>query len=202
MMKGCYLLCIFLIFGTLLFAANPYDAGTSNVQIKITEFGYPFIPNASQLKIQYPMHLNYGTDKTIKFELNTWYRAISPYFLPDIFYEVGVGTSINLLKKGRSSLLIGIGTSFSQSGKNISIPFILPLEYRYAPFEFLELDILLQNMVYGEGFISELLLATELTPFSSGISIDIGGSANLAYSWAEDIFEYSYGLLFGLGCQF
>ncbi|MBL7007320.1 MAG: hypothetical protein ISR78_09590 [Spirochaetia bacterium] len=66
----------------------------------------------------------------------------------------------------------------------------------------MELNISMQNMIYGEGFLSELILATALMPLSSNLSIDIGGTASLAFIWTEEIFEYSYGLLFGLGFQF
>ncbi|MBL7007321.1 MAG: hypothetical protein ISR78_09595 [Spirochaetia bacterium] len=89
MMKKFYLLGILLLIGTSLFAASPQDVEKTNFKVKITEFGYPLIPHASQLKVYFPLSLDYGINKTAEFEVNIWYRAISPYFNPNIFYEVG-----------------------------------------------------------------------------------------------------------------
>ncbi len=70
MMKKFYLLGILLLIGTSLFAASPQDVEKTNFKVKITEFGYPLIPHASQLKVYFPLSLDYGINKTAEFEVN------------------------------------------------------------------------------------------------------------------------------------
>lgn len=201
-MRKTHLICIMLLAGSFLFAANSHNHDSSKVFISVTEFGYPIIPNASQAKFRIPISLETGSNEFADFEITTWYRAISPYFIPDVFYEVGVVTSYNVLNRLKSDLYFGVGTAFSQNKDSTSIPLIMPIEYRYNPIKYIGLNIAMQTMFYGEGILSELTVATLSFPFSRNMYLKIGCSANAAYSWVEEVFEYSYGLLYGLGYRF
>ena len=201
-MKKCFSLCVILLISASLFSSTSQEIDQLGIKVSITEFGYPLIPTASQLDMQIPIRMDLWSGKTSELKLDVWYRAISPYFLPDVFFEVGIVPSINLLKAGKSKLFIGLGTAFSQTSKHISVPAIIPIEYCYAPFAFIDVNLSLQNMIYGEGLLSELILSTIFHPLSSTISIEVGGSVNVAFSWVEQYVQYSYGILFGLGYRF
>ncbi len=201
-MKKTYLVCIILLIGTLLLSADPQDVEQTRINISVTEFGYPIIPNASQLEIQIPISLDFGKNTLTGFEISSWYRAQSPYFIPKEFYEVGSAISYRIKNREKANMYIGVGTAFSQNNESISIPLILPIEYRYNPTGFFGLNISKQTMIYGEGVLSEMALAASCMPLSEKMYFKIGGSANVAYNWVETIFEYSYGLLYGLGYQF
>lgn len=201
-MKKYVLLCIILLSGTILLSAASPEDDQAGIKISITEYGYPFIPSASQVAVEIPLQLDRGNEKTTEIKVNAWYRALSPYFLPTTFFEVGVAPSINLLKEGKFKLYMGLGTAYSQTSEAISIPLIFPVEFRYNPVDVLELSLSMQPMIYREGLISEFMLSSSFGPLFNRISIVLGGSANVAYSWEEHYFHYSYGLLFGLGYQF
>ena len=201
-MKKCLLSCMILLIGASMFSATAQEIEYPGIKVSITEFGYPLIPNASQFDIQIPMWRGLWSDKTPELKFDVWYRAISPYFLPDIFFEVGIVPSINLLKEGKSKLFIGFGTAYSQTSEHISVPAIIPSEYRYATVDFMDFNLTVQNMIYGEGLLSELILSTSFHPVSDTISIEVGGSANVAFSWEEQYVQYSYGILLGLGYRF
>ncbi|NBK24435.1 MAG: hypothetical protein EOM68_20695 [Spirochaetia bacterium] len=201
-MKKCFLVCVILLIGASLFSTTAQEFEHPGIKVSITEFGYPLIPNASQVSVQIPIRRELWSGMTTELKFDVWYRAISPYFLPDIFFEVGVVPSINLLKEGKSKLFIGFGTAYSQTSEHVSIPAIIPIEYCYAPFAFMDVNLSLQNMIYGEGLLSELILSTTFHPVSDAIGIEVGGSANVALSWEEQYVQYSYGLLFGLGYRF
>jgi hypothetical protein len=188
--------------GALLFAASSQDNDQTGIKLSITEFGYPFTPSASQLALEMPIQMHRKIGKTTEIKIDAWYRALSPYFIPTTFFEVGVVPSINLLREGKFKLYLGLGTAYSQTSEAVSIPLIVPMAFRYAPLDVLELKVSIQNMIYGEGVISELILSSIIGPLFESFFIELGGSANVAYSWEEHYFQYSYGLLFGLGYQF
>ncbi|PKL27809.1 MAG: hypothetical protein CVV46_09290 [Spirochaetae bacterium HGW-Spirochaetae-2] len=201
-MRKYLLFCFLLLSGALLFAASSQDNDQTEIKLSVTEFGYPFIPSTSQVVIEVPIQMHREVGKITEIKIDAWYRALSPYFLPTTFFEVGVVPSINLLREGKFKLYLGLGTAYSQTSEAVSIPLIVPLVFRYAPLDVLELKVSIQNMIYGEGVISELILSSIIGPLFENFFIELGGSANIAYSWEEQYFQYSYGLLFGLGCRF
>gem|GEM_PF-6693925 len=138
------------------------------------------------------MHLFYQEQRLCKQEKN--FKEVSLWILD--------ADECRIMNREKADLYVGVGTAFSQNDERISIPLILPIEYRYAPTGFLELNMFNQTMIYGEGVLSEILLAASCMPLSENLYIKIGGSANAAYSWEDTRFEYSYGLLYGLGYRF
>lgn len=111
--------------------------------------------------------------KTAELKFDVWYRAISRYLRLNKFFEVGIVPSINLLKAEKSELFVGLGTAFSQTSKKISVTAIIPIEYCYSPFDFMDVNLSLQNMFFGGGLLSELILSTIFQPLSSTISIEV-----------------------------
>lgn len=196
------LLWLLLILNTPLIVLTAQRVHVQDITFTITEFGYPYIPNAAQVNVKLPIIVEGSSGKKVEFAVDAWYRANSPYLYPVPFFEIGVVPQVNLLKEGRAKLYLGAGTAYSYGSGGISIPAIFPISFQYSPYKALDLAVMLQSMIYGDGMITEITLTARLGPFFDHLFVNVGGAANIVYEWEQNLEQYSYGLSFGIGYRF
>lgn len=170
-----------------------------DVTLSITEFGYPYIPNAAQVDVHIPIFVEGSSGKRVEFAVDAWYRATSPYLCPVPFFEIGVVPSITLFNVWNTKLAVGVGTAYSQGSEGISMPAIFPVTLQFTPFKAFSLALMLQSMIYDGGMLAEITATAGFGPFFDHLLVKVGGAANIVYEWEQNLEHYSYGLLFGIG---
>lgn len=193
------LLWLSLILSAPLVVLGAQSVHVQDLTLTITEFGYPYIPNAAQVDVNLPITVEGSSGKNVEFAVDAWYRATSPYLCPVPFFEIGVVPSITLFNVWNTKLAVGVGTAYSQGSEGISMPAIFPVTLQFTPFKAFSLALMLQSMIYDGGMLAEITATAGFGPFFDHLLVKVGGAANIVYEWEQNLEHYSYGLLFGIG---
>lgn len=199
--------CISILFISIwvncfVFAEHQNDIRDDHSTIDLQSFAYPLIPDATKVNWNFSLDTFISEGFVSHLESNIWYLASSPFLLPNPYYEVGLTVDYFFLKGDLLQPFIGIGTAFSQTVDEISIPLIIKEGINIYPGKLFRLQAVNMNMIYSEGFLTDLQLLFSVKPFKFGLMFNVGGTASLAYSWSTQLLGSSYGLTAGFSYVF